>query len=90
MHIYLLNQWGMTLPTGNLLKAARALAGLKATELAALADIDQSTISRMESFGRKTVGGHAGTIDAVLKALAAKGVEIVGEDTVRLTRRPRR
>lgn len=80
----------MVLPTGNLLRAARALAGLKAVELAALADIDQSTISRMENFGRKTVGGHAGTIDAVIHALAQRGVEIVGNDTVRLTRKLRR
>ena len=80
----------MTLPTGHILRAARALAGLKAAELAKLAGVDQSTISRMETFGRKTVGGHAGTVDAVVKALAQRGVEIVGDDTVRLTKRSRR
>jgi len=68
---------------------ARALAGLKAAELADLAEIDASTISRMENFGRKSVGGYAGTVDAVVKALAQKGVEIT-DDGVRLTKRPRR
>ena len=80
----------MVLPTGNMLRAARALAGLKGTELADLAGVNQATISRMENFGRKTVGGYAGTIDAVVRALAHKGVEIVGDDTLRLTKRPRR
>jgi transcriptional regulator with XRE-family HTH domain len=80
----------MVLPTGNMLRAARALAGLKGTELADLAGVNQATISRMENFGRKTVGGHAGTVDAVVRALAQKGVEIVGDDTLRLTKRPRR
>jgi len=80
----------MVLPTGNMLRAARALAGLKGTELADLAGVNQATISRMENFGRKTVGGYAGTIDAVVRALAQKGVEIVGDDTLRLTKRPRR
>jgi transcriptional regulator with XRE-family HTH domain len=79
----------MALPTGNILRAARALAGLKAAELAKLADIDQSTISRMETFGRTTVGGHAGTVDAVVKALAHRGVEIT-EDGVRLIKKPSR
>ena len=78
------------MPTGNQLKAARAFAGLKSTELADLARVNQATISRMESFGRKPVGVHARTIDAVIRALAHRGVELVGDDTVRLTRRPRR
>lgn len=78
----------MALPTGNMMRAARALAGLTSVELARLAGIDQSTISRMEMFGRKTVGGHAGTVDSVMKALREKGVEIT-DDGVRLTRRPR-
>jgi hypothetical protein len=70
------------------LRAARVLAGLKGAELAALAQIDQSTICRMENFGRKTVGGHAGTIDAVVRALANRGVEIT-DDGVRLIKRRR-
>ena len=37
---------GMALPTGDKLRAARALAGLKAAELATLAGINQSTLSR--------------------------------------------
>ena len=61
------------LPSGNILRAARALAGLTAVELAALADVDQSTISRMESTGVKPVRGQVGTVDAVTRALEAQG-----------------
>jgi transcriptional regulator with XRE-family HTH domain len=79
----------MTLPTGNILRAARALAGLTSVELAALAKIDASTVSRMESAGSKPVRGLAGTVDSVTKALEAKGVVFL-DDGVRLVRKPRR
>jgi transcriptional regulator with XRE-family HTH domain len=76
------------LPTGNMLRAARALAGLKAGELAALAKIDASTVSRMENSGAKPVRGQAGTVDSVIRALEAKGV-VIEADGVRLVRKPR-
>jgi predicted transcriptional regulator len=79
----------MVLPTGNLLRAARALAGLTSVELAKLAKIDASTISRMESTGTGTVRAMAGNVDSVLKALEAKGV-VIEVDCVRLVRKPRR
>ena len=79
----------MTLPSGNILRAARALAGLKSGKLAALAKIDASTLSRMEATGRKPVRGHAGTFDAVIRALKAHGVQIEDDD-VRLVKRPHR
>jgi transcriptional regulator with XRE-family HTH domain len=69
----------MTLPTGNMLKAARALAGLKATQLATLAKIDASTISRLESARHKSVRGQAQTVDAVVRALLHRGVRITDE-----------
>jgi transcriptional regulator with XRE-family HTH domain len=78
----------LMLPSGNILRAARGLAGLTAVELAALAKVDQSTISRMESTGPRPVRGQAGTVDAVMKALEAKGV-VIESDGVRL-RKPRR
>ena len=68
------------MPTGNQLRAARALAGLKATELARLAKIDASTISRLESTRHKNVRGLAETVDAVVQALQRKGVRIVDEE----------
>jgi transcriptional regulator with XRE-family HTH domain len=71
----------MVLPTGNQLRAARALAGLKATELARLAKIDASTISRLESARHKNVHGMAQTVDAVVQALNRKGVRIVNDET---------
>jgi transcriptional regulator with XRE-family HTH domain len=78
------------LPTGNMLRAARSLAGLKAQELAKLAGIDASTISRLESRGRKTVGGQATTVDAVRRALLSRGVEIVDDGVRLITKKPRR
>jgi len=77
------------LPSGNALKAARALAGLKAAELARMAGIDASTISRLEGAGPKPVRGYAGTVDAVQRALRSRGVEIT-ENGVQLVKRPRR
>jgi transcriptional regulator with XRE-family HTH domain len=75
------------LPTGNMLKAARALAGLTSVELARLARVDASTISRMETSGSRPVRGQAGSVDSVVRALEAKGV-VIEADGVRL-RKPR-
>jgi len=47
------------------LRAARALAGLKPTELARLAKIDASTISRLESGRHKNARGMATTVDSL-------------------------
>ena len=57
-----------------MLKAARALAGLTSVELARLANIDASTISRMETSGARPVRGEAGSVDSVVRALEARGV----------------
>ena len=76
------------MPSGNMLKAARALAGLRAAQLATLAKIDASTVSRLEVSGHRAVRGQAGTVDAVIRLLKARGVEIT-EDGVKLTRKPR-
>jgi hypothetical protein len=80
----------MVLPTGNLLKAGRALAGLRSGQLARLAEIDPSTLSRLEAFGSKPVRGQAPNIDAIISQLKARGVEIT-EDGVRLiSKKPKR
>jgi transcriptional regulator with XRE-family HTH domain len=76
----------MPLPTGNILKAARALAGLKSAGLAKLAKVDPTTISRLESSGAKPVSGYAATVDAVKEALKNRGVEY-DEGSVWLTKR---
>jgi hypothetical protein len=70
------------LPTGNILRAARALAGITSVELGRLAKIDPSTVSRMESTGKKPVRAMADTVDRVLKVLTAKGV-VIEADGVR-------
>jgi transcriptional regulator with XRE-family HTH domain len=73
------------MPTGRLLKAGRALAGLELRELAKLSGLDASTISRMEGADDETVRGRAANVQKVLSALARKGVEIT-DDSVRQTR----
>ena len=76
----------MALPTGNMMRAARALAGLTGAELAALADVDPTTVSRIENAKQKPVRGQVATVDAVTRALRARGVEIT-DDGVRLVKR---
>lgn len=78
----------MALPTGNMLRAARALAGLRGTELADLAGVDTSTISRLESSRAKSVRGQAETVDRVIHALLRRGVRIT-DDGVMFVRKPR-
>jgi hypothetical protein len=43
----------------------------------------------MEGTGRKPVRGHAGTVDAVIRALKAHGVQIE-DDGVKLVKKPRK
>lgn len=79
---------GMALPTGNMLRAARALAGLRGTELAKMAGVDASTVSRLESSRAKSVRGQAETVDRVIHALLRRGVRIT-DDGVSFVRKPR-
>jgi ribosome-binding protein aMBF1 (putative translation factor) len=75
--------------TGNMLRGARHVAGLRQTQLAKAAKIDPATLSRMESFGAKPVGALTRNLESVLDALKAHGVE-VSENAITLTRRVRR
>jgi transcriptional regulator with XRE-family HTH domain len=78
----------MRVPTGRLLAAARHAAGLKQAELAHDAGIDQTTLSRMEGAGLKTIGGSNRKLQSVLDALRRHGVE-VDEDSIRIVKRRR-
>jgi hypothetical protein len=83
-HYVFLYNWGMRLPyTGRMLAAARMLAGLEQQELAKLAKISASTISRMEAAQGETVSAHPKNIEAVLTVLERKGV-VIEEDGIRL------
>jgi transcriptional regulator with XRE-family HTH domain len=62
--------------------------GIRQKELARLAKIHHTTLSRLESAGRAVAPGFASTIDKVVAALEAHGVEFI-ELGVRLTKRPR-
>jgi transcriptional regulator with XRE-family HTH domain len=82
-------QSSMKVPTGRLLAAARHAAGLKQSELARDAGLDQTTLSRIEAAGAKPVKATTKNLDAVLDALRRHGVE-VDEDSIRIVGKPKR
>ena len=64
--------------TGTQMRAARALLGLDQRELAQAAGLSLPTIQRMES----SDGVVRGNVDSLMKlvdALAANGIELIGE-----------
>ena len=63
--------------TSGQIKAARALIGWTARDLAAKAEIGFSTLIRLES-ADGVPSGNIKTIDAVKKALEDAGVEFIG------------
>ena len=63
--------------TSGQIKAARALVGWTARDLAAKAEIGFSTLIRLES-ADGVPAGNIKTIDAVKKSLEAAGVEFIG------------
>lgn len=63
--------------TSGQIKAARALIGWTARDLAAKAEIGFSTLIRLESADGMP-SGNIKTIDAVKKALEEAGVEFIG------------
>lgn len=76
------------LTTGNQLRAARALAGMDQTALAAKAGVNINTISAMEKRGPNMLKSGLDTIRAVMLALEAEGVEFLnhGQPGVRLAK----
>ena len=65
--------------TGEQLKAARAMARIKQTELARRADVSVETIKRLER-SAGTVSANVLTIDSVVRALEAAGIEFIAEN----------
>jgi DNA-binding XRE family transcriptional regulator len=65
------------LTTGNQLKAARALAGIKQGDLAKAARINVATISAMEGKGAAVLTSGMDTVSAVAAALESWGVELL-------------
>ena len=68
------------LTTGNQLRAARALAGLKQDELAKLAGLNTSTISEMEAKAAGVLTSGMDTVRRVVRALDAVGVQATNLD----------
>ena len=76
------------LTTGNQLKAARALAGVEQTEVAAAANVHVNTIRSMEASAASSISGRATNVQAVQRALERLGIEFLnhGNPGVRLVR----
>ncbi len=73
------------------IRAARALLGISAAELAKRADVNWKTVQRFES-SDGVPPNRAGTLDRVVETLEAAGIEFVGDPVtspgVRLRRAP--
>jgi transcriptional regulator with XRE-family HTH domain len=68
------------LTTGNQLRAARALAGLKQDQLAKLAGLNTSTISEMEAMAGGVLTSGMDTVHRVVRALDAVGIQATNYD----------
>lgn len=66
--------------TGEQIRGARALLGISGRELAELAGISYPTVQRIEAQG--TSKSSVGTVDAIRKALEAKGVQFLANGEV--------
>lgn len=77
------------MPSGAQIRAARALLGISAAELAELAGVTWKTVQRFESV-EEIPASRSGTLERVNAALRAAGIEFVGDPVtspgVRLTR----
>lgn len=65
--------------TGNQIKAARILAELEQTDLAALANVSVNTIRNMEGRGKETVRVRLDTVIRVGNALRGRGVILLDD-----------
>ena len=76
---------------GTQIRAARALLGITAEELAELSDVGWATIQRFES-SSEVPKAKGGTLERVVDALKAAGVEFLGDPIespgVRLRHKP--
>ncbi|MDO8875807.1 MAG: helix-turn-helix transcriptional regulator [Pseudolabrys sp.] len=64
--------------TGTQMRAARALLGFDQRELAKASGLSLPTIQRMESSGG-VVRGNVDSLMKLVEALAANGIELIGE-----------
>jgi transcriptional regulator with XRE-family HTH domain len=66
------------MPSGPQIRAARALLGISAAELAERAGVTWKTVQRFESV-EAVPASRAGTLERVKAALEASGVEFIGD-----------
>lgn len=65
------------MPTGEQIRAARAMVGWSVAELARRADVSWRTIQRAEAAGAAVPRMHVDTIDKITRALEAGGIEFL-------------
>jgi DNA-binding transcriptional regulator YiaG len=79
------------MPSGPQIRAARALIGISAAELAARAGVTWKTVQRFESV-EGVPASRAGTLERIKAAVEAEGIEFIGDPIispgVRLHRKP--
>jgi transcriptional regulator with XRE-family HTH domain len=66
------------MPSGPQIRAARALVGISAEELAELAGVTSKTVQRFESV-EGIPPSRSGTLESVKVALEAEGIEFMGD-----------
>jgi transcriptional regulator with XRE-family HTH domain len=66
------------MPSGPQIRAARALIGISAEELAELAGVTWKTVQRFESV-EGIPPSRSGTLDRIRTALEAEGIEFLGD-----------
>ena len=64
--------------SGAQIRSARGLLGISGQELADLAGVGWATLQRLESADR-VPPSRAGTLERVVEALEAKGIEFIGD-----------
>jgi transcriptional regulator with XRE-family HTH domain len=72
----------MLLRTGNQLRAARVLAGLTQSELAKRCGLHLNSISAMEKRGDESLTSGLDTLNEVVRALEALGIEFTNGDAI--------
>jgi transcriptional regulator with XRE-family HTH domain len=79
----------MLLKTGNQLRAARVLAGLTQGELAKRCGLHVNSISAMEKRGAQSLTSGLDTLNELVRALEALGIEFTNGDAIGVRLHPK-
>lgn len=71
------------MPTGEQIRAARAMLGWSANHLADVAGVSWRTVQRAEAAGSQVPRMHISTVEKIRDALEAGGIEFLGGRGIR-------